>query len=118
MRDYLVGQKISATRVMILHAADSIAGKLTADTLPGITPAKVAGLKALRDAYFAANAAQLEAQSRSTAEREAIEAAVQSITDRRVQIQFAVEAEWPAGNKANAATRREFQLPPDRPFTG
>jgi hypothetical protein len=103
---------------MLLQVADSVAGKLKTDTLPGVTPEKVTGLKALRDAYFAANAAQLDAQAKSTAERKAIESAVQSISDRRAQIQYAVEAEWPCSDEANAPIRREFQLPADRPFTG
>jgi hypothetical protein len=44
--------------------------------------------------------------------------AVKSITDRRIQIQLAADVQWPASDKANAPTRREFQLPADRPFSG
>jgi hypothetical protein len=58
------------------------------------------------------------AQSKSSVERDAIQSAVQSVTDRRVQVQYAADAEWPASNKANAPIRREFQLPPDSPFSG
>jgi hypothetical protein len=118
MKDYFVSERLDPSRAALVQVADSISEKLKADTLPGITPAKVAGLKTLRDAYVGANAAQADAQSKSSTEREAIEAAVGSITDRRVQIQFAAEAEWPASNKANAPIRREFQLPPDRPLRG
>jgi hypothetical protein len=39
-----------------------------------------------------------------------------SITDRRIEIQLAAEAEWPSSNKANASIRTEFFLPPNRPF--
>jgi len=118
VKDYLVGERLDASRAALVQMADSIAEKLKSDTLPGITAAKVEGLKSLRDAYVAANAAQADAQSKATAERDAIEAAVQNIADRRVQIQFAAEAQWPSDAKANAPIRREFQIPTDRPFSG
>jgi chromosome segregation ATPase len=118
MKDYLVSERLDPNRAALVQAADSILAKLTSDTLPGITPAKVTGLKTLRDAYVGANAAQADAQSKASTEREAIESAVASIADRRVQIQFAAEAEWPSDDKANAPIRREFVLPPDRPFRG
>ena len=57
-------------------------------------------------------------QPKASKERDIVEAAVQSITDRRVQIQYAAEGLWPSADKVNAPIRREFQLPTDRPFNG
>ena len=118
MKDYYVGEKLDASRAALVQAADSVAEKFKTDTLPGIDAAKIANLKILRDAYIAANAAQSDAQSKASRERGSIEADVKSITDRRVQIQLAADAEWPASNSSSAPVRREFQLPPDRPFKG
>ena len=118
MKDYFVGEKLETSRATLVQAADSVAEKLKTDTLPGINAAKVANLKTLREAYVGANAAQSDAQSKASRERDSIEADVKSITDRRAQIQLAAEAQWPASSTSNAPVRREFQLPPDRPFNG
>jgi hypothetical protein len=118
MKDYFVGERLDSSRATLVQAADSVAEKLRSDTLPGIDAPTIANLKTLRDAYVAANAAQSDAQSKATRERDSIEADVKSITDRRVQIQLAVDAQWPASNSASAAVRREFQLSPDHPFKG
>ena len=68
--------------------------------------------------YIAANAAQSDAQSKASRERDSIETDVKSINDRRAQIQLAADAEWPASNSSSAPVRREFQLQPDRPLRG
>ena len=50
----------------------------------------------------------------ATTARATLEAAVKSIITRRREIQFAADAQWPAGNPANAGIRREFRLSPDK----
>ena len=50
----------------------------------------------------------------ATTARASLEAAVKSIIARRREIQFAADAQWPAGNPANAGIRREFRLSPDK----
>ena len=117
MKDYYVGEDIDSSRARVLQVADSILAKLATDTLPGVNAVKVAHLKALRDAYSGANAGQGTTQSQASTERNTVEDAVKSITNRRVQIQFAADGIWQSDNKANAPIRREFQLPADRPFT-
>ena len=49
------------------------------------------------------------------AERDAI---IHEINDRRMEIQFAADAEWPYTEPANATARRAFHLPRSRPFSG
>jgi hypothetical protein len=39
-----------------------------------------------------------------------------AITDKRIAVQYAADAEWPYTDKANTGIRREFFLPSDRPF--
>jgi len=41
-----------------------------------------------------------------------------SIDDRRTAIQLAADAEWPHTDPENAATRKEFGLPPRKPVNG
>jgi hypothetical protein len=42
----------------------------------------------------------------------------QQITDARIAIQLAADAEWPHTNRDNLAIRREFQLPTRSKFKG
>ena len=57
-------------------------------------------------------------ESDATTRRKQRDAQVQSITDRRLTIQFAADAEWPFTNPANAGIRAEFFLPLSQPFHG
>jgi hypothetical protein len=43
---------------------------------------------------------------------------IDSIKQRRQKIQFAAEFLWPSTDPAHAALRREFRLPPERPYLG
>ena len=70
-----MGEDIDSSRQQILHVTDSIHEKLATETLPGITPAKIAALKACRDAYSTANANQGDTQSKASQERAALAAA-------------------------------------------
>ena len=57
-------------------------------------------------------------QSDATTRRKQRDAQVQSITDRRLTIQFAADAEWPYTVDANAGIRGECFLPLSQPFHG
>ncbi|HUJ08712.1 MAG TPA: hypothetical protein VL171_01680 [Verrucomicrobiae bacterium] len=116
LKDYFIGEDIDISRVVLTQVADSIIAKVETDSLPGVTREKFAALKATREAYVAANNAQADVQSKATAERNGIDEDAKSINNRRVQIQFAVEAEWPADGNGYAPIRREFHLPVDRPL--
>ena len=60
---------------------------------------------------------QANSQALATSLRAERDALVQRVTDKRIQIQFAVEAEWPASEPASAGKRRVFLLQPARPFS-
>jgi hypothetical protein len=116
LKDYFVGEDLDSSRAMLTQIADSILEVLTKDTLPGINGIKTAACKVARDAYENAHNAHVDLQSKATSERNAIETLVKSITDRRVQIQFAADGEWPADDNGHSPVRKEFQLPTDRPL--
>ena len=98
--------------------AEAILTQLATDTLPGITATKVTALGDLREAWITDNQTQGDAQSDATDERTDLTALVKTATDARITIQFAADAEYPYTTKANAAARKEFQLPANGPFTG
>ena len=43
---------------------------------------------------------------------------IREINDRRMEIQFAADAEWPYTTATNATARATFHLPRTRPFGG
>jgi hypothetical protein len=57
-------------------------------------------------------------KSDATTERRQRDAQIASITDRRLTIQFAADAEWPYTVDTNAGIRSEFYLPASQPFHG
>ena len=131
LKDYYVGQKITANQETLEQVATAILEKISpsasaapaangspaiADVLPGITAGKIAALSGAVDAYIAAWSAQTTAQSDKEKGRIAVVALVKSIDDRRRIVQFAVDGEWPFDVAANAPIRREFGLPVNRPF--
>jgi hypothetical protein len=118
LHDYLVSHRLNPNQATFKQSVETIITKLAGDTLPGITPAKVANLQPLLDAYTTAAANPDSQQSDATKQRKLRDAAVSSITDRRLTIQFAADAEWPFTVDANAGVRGEFLLPLSQPYHG
>lgn len=116
--DYFVGQRIDQNRARLEQLAGQVISKAAAGALPGITPAKITAANSALSAYVNVEQEQTSAQSGATDERANLKALVREITDTRIAIQLAADAEWPHDNTANAAERREFQLPTDRALRG
>jgi len=51
----------------------------------------------------------------ATEVREELKALLKTVTDQRVAIQLAADAEWPHTEEAHRAVRKEFSLPAQRP---
>ncbi|MBI3878146.1 MAG: hypothetical protein HY300_19660 [Verrucomicrobia bacterium] len=118
MRDYYIGKKLNESRALLEQYSEGIINKLGSDTLPGITAAKITDLGDLRATWIADNSAQGAKQSDATDARTDLADLVKAVTDARITVMFAADGEYPYTNKANAAQRREFQLPPNGPFNG
>jgi hypothetical protein len=120
LQNYFISERIDQ-RARLEQVASAISGRLAGaqpmDTLPGITPAKVTQLQTLLTAYRDVNVSQTAAQGAATGARTQLSGQIESINQRRRQLQLAAEAEWPSSNPANAAVRREFQLSANRPFS-
>ena len=114
--DYFVGKKLNGNRPNLMQTSQSILNKLSADTLPGITTAKVTKVKNLRAAWIDANGSQSASLSAAQTARAELRDTVKSIADRKAAIQLAADAQWPHSDKANAGIRREFGLSPRLPF--
>ncbi len=118
MNDYMVGHRLNPNQATFKESVQAIITKLGTDTLPGITPVKVTRLQTLLTAYTTAAANPSSQQSAATTQRKQRDAQVHSITDRRLTLQFAADAEWPFTVAANAGIRAEFFLPAHQPFHG
>jgi hypothetical protein len=118
MHDYMISERINRNQKTVKQAVEAIIVKLGKDTLPGITPAKVANLQPLLAAYMTAISNPGGDQSEAIKLRAQRDAALQSINDRRATIQFAADPEWPFNVDANAGVRDEFDLPLHQPFHG
>jgi hypothetical protein len=84
--------------------------------LPPETPAARVLFVAAEASAATAHLPGRGAQSDATTARTGLDVMVKAIMDKRIAVQYAADAEWPHPNKANAGIRREFFLPPDRPF--
>ncbi len=114
LKDFVIGDKWHDSRPILEQTAYNIISKLKADTLPGVDAAKVTALQDALSNYKNVQTDQVGGQAHATTARATLEAAVKNIIARRREIQFAADAQWPAGNPANAGIRREFRLSPDK----
>jgi hypothetical protein len=124
LKDYFIGQKIDATQFTPEEIGTAILNRISppddsttpADVLPGIKAPKIAALSSALAAYTTAWSAQASAQSDKVKGHFALGVLVKSINVRRRLVQYAVDGEWPYDDAANAPIRREFGIPPNRPF--
>ncbi len=138
LQNYFIGQRINPNEATLHQIAFSIATRLTPatgadlaaadDKLPGITLAKINALRALIDLpaapVSAASSSSSSSSPTSIVPEEAVtdraqrDAMIRGINDRRMEIQFAADAEWPYTDPAHATARRAFHLPRSRPYGG
>ena len=137
LQNYFIGQRINPNEATLHQIAFSIAARLTPatgadlatadDQLPGITLAKINALRGFIDLPAALVSASAPSASSSTGaivpeeavtDRAQRDAMIREINDRRMEIQFAADAEWPYTTPTNATARTAFHLPRSRPYAG
>ena len=111
---YIGTDRIDANRAILEQVSQAIIDKLVTDTLPGVTTAQKTALAEFRQDYIDTNLEQGGVQSGATDDRIALPTMLKSITQRRMTIQFAADAEWPSHDPDSAGIREEFHLPPGR----
>lgn len=116
MGDYLVGRKLNGSHANLAQTSQTLINRAESDKLPGSTAAKLKSLGTQRQAWLDARASQKEAESAAKTSRAELREMLKSITDRRVAIQLAADAEWTHAEEANAAVRKEFALSAKRPL--
>jgi hypothetical protein len=114
--DYLIGQKLNGSRPNLEQTSQTIISRATSDTLPGFTTARVKAVGTQRQTWLAAQAAQAEAETAAISSRAELKVMVKSISDRKLAIQLAADAEYPHWDEENSGVRKEFALSPRRPL--
>ena len=88
------------------------------DGLAGVDAARIADLGSKLAAWIEADTNQGKKQGDATTLRTSIRLQLESITDRRLTVQFAADALFPYWDDKNYAVRRLFHLTLNRPFDG
>ena len=114
--EYYVGERIDESRATLEQTSQDIIDQTNADRPSGTDTAFINRMELARAAWIAARNAQTNEKSDAKTVRAQRDTEVASITDRRIQLQLAADAQWPAGVEANAGIRAEFLLQPNRPL--
>ncbi len=117
MKTYHIGHRMGGNRSVLEQISQDILTKLETDTLPGLAPARISALAALRAAYLGTELEQTSAGGQASGERKQAKARIDALVDKRQKIQFAADATWPWPDGANVAVRKTFELPASRPYS-
>ena len=115
---YGIGTNLLDSRATLAQYAPGILSHLAEESLPGLDAAFLAQAQQALTDWTNAESAQAGAQQTATQKRAEAQAQVKTITDRRIQIQYAIEGLYPHTDKDSAAARAAFLLPKTRPFRG
>ncbi len=114
LQDYLVGQPITQSRALMEQSSLTIITKGDTERPPGIDTQFIIDATADRNAYVQSKVTQRADQAEAIGERVTRDQQVESIKQRRVELQLAANTAWPAGVPENAAMRHRFFLQVDR----
>ncbi|WP_395141133.1 hypothetical protein [Armatimonas sp.] len=114
---YGIGKPLrSLSRPNLETVLIGISQRLTTDTLPGITTAKVQAFQSALTAWQSTDISQSTHATDAAQLLIEAKADLASINARRLKLQLAADAAFPYYEKENAALRSEFGLPKTRPF--
>ncbi|MCX6369593.1 MAG: hypothetical protein NTX57_23240 [Armatimonadetes bacterium] len=115
---YYIGERITLNRASLATYTAAILKKLSTDTLPGITPARVAKLQSTYTTWQALNAAQSAALEAAVQHRQEGLDQLEEIKATRRRIQRAADIVFPVGEPEHYAARAAFHLEKNKPFRG
>ena len=112
----LFGTNVTECRPAMEQGSQSLLSKMESERLQGLDTQFITEMGEHRKAYVGRNGAQGATESTAQTQRLKRDALIESIKDFRIEIQYAIDAEYGPGDPANAPARREFDLPVNRPF--
>ena len=118
LAQYGIGTDLLRSRATLAQHAPGILSHLSEESLPGLGEAFLTQARQALTDWTEAESEQAGAQQTATQKRVEAQAQVKTITDRRIQVQYAIEGLHPHTDKDSAAARAAFLLPKTRPFRG
>jgi hypothetical protein len=115
---YYIGQKIDDSRAMLEAAGQGIINKSNEQRPPGVNTEVIVRVTGELQAFKTGSNEPATQQSNAKTERAKRDEMIESIKKRRMQIQFAADAEWGPRVPANVGVRGEFKIPADKAFNG
>lgn len=125
---YFVNESTSVSLERLLFIAGSILLKLAPqpdpsgtgtlppeDTLKGVTASDIAELQQAHDAYIDTDSLQTTTNNEAGTLRQKLEALFVEVRAQRIDLQLAADQAWPHTKPENAAIRRAFGIPENRP---
>lgn len=116
LKDYLVGTDVTESRPALQQHSQTILNKLASERPPSIDTQFITKMDEHRKSCVTRNVAQNSTGTKARAERLKRDQQIEAIKDECIQIQYVIDGEFPPGDPASAAVRREFDLPLKRPF--
>jgi hypothetical protein len=116
LADYFIGKKLNGSRPNRLQFSPTILNRLASDELPGFTTTKIKGLGTLRQKWVAATGTQAEAKSAALDAHAELQTLPKGVTDRRLAIPLAADAEWSHSDEEHGGVQQEFALRKKRPL--
>lgn len=114
---YGIGKKLKDfNRPALEVLVTGILQRIAADSLPGVTPAKIASLQTTYNAWKTADQSQTTHTTDASQILAEAKAELKDLTTRRQNIQLAADTIWPSSNSNNVPIRTAFGLPKTRPF--
>jgi hypothetical protein len=118
LAQYGIGTDLLKSRSILAQHAPGILSHLAEESLPGLDEAFLTQARQALTDWTDAESAQAQAQQTATLKRTEAQTQIKTITDRRIQIQYAIEGLYPHPEPSSAAARAAFLLPKSRPFRG
>jgi hypothetical protein len=119
LNDFYINSTLDANTATLSQYAAGMAEVLATESIPGVSEIEIARLIQARVEWLQANESQIVWTSTAAVRLIDAEALLASINNRRIQIQYAIEAHYPAmkdSAKEARAARGAFELPRTRPF--
>lgn len=115
LKDFLVGTDVTESRPALEQGSQSVLNKMTSDRV-GLDTEFIVSMEEHRANYVNADVSQGSADANSEAAYTERNKQIEEIKDERVELQYVIDGEFPPGDPASAAVRRQFDLPATRPF--
>jgi len=116
LETFEVGTDVTQSRPVMEQASQNLLTKASDHDLPGIDTQFVSKMTGSRKSYVEVNVTQGTQEVQAQKDRIKRDEFIDEIKDARIEIQYAIEAEYPPTKPENAAVRQLFDLPANRPF--